>query len=88
MLWRTGTDAADGLFDAVFENVPVALEEELAVPIRRGDDLLLAVLSPEEGKLLREVPLIGPPTRFSPPGGGGACWSMTRRRCTSAREMA
>lgn len=67
--WRTAADAASPLYDVTFQNVPVTADEWLVAPIQRGDDLALAVLDPADGQLLREVPLVGPPTYFTSEGG-------------------
>lgn len=69
--WRTRANAADSLYDVTFQNVPLVVGETLVAPIQRGDDLALVVLDPVDGKLLREVPLVGPPTHFT--GTGGRC---------------
>ena len=67
--WRTSTDAAGPLFDVAFQDRPLVLGDRLVAPLRRGQDLHLAVIEPSSGSLLREIPVVGPPTAFSVSGG-------------------
>ncbi|MBU0618317.1 MAG: PQQ-like beta-propeller repeat protein, partial [Planctomycetes bacterium] len=71
VVWRTTAEAASPLYDVAFQNVPLVVGDSLVAPVQRGDDLSLVVLDPADGKLLREVPLVGPPTHF--PSVGGRC---------------
>jgi len=71
VVWRTAADPTHPLYDVAFQNVPLPLDSTLVAPIVRGDDLNLAVIDPADGRLLREVPLVGPPAAF--PDRGGRC---------------
>lgn len=68
-VWRTGGEPAAPLFDVAFQNVPVVVGETLVAPAVRGKELNLAVIDPADGRLIREVPLVGPPNKFSDEGG-------------------
>lgn len=68
-VWRTGGELADPLYGAVFQDVPIVVGERLVAPVQRGGDLRLVVLEPRSGKLVQEIPIVGPPTRFSATGG-------------------
>lgn len=68
-IWRTGADPTHPLYDAAFQDRPVLAGAALVAPVRREDDLLLAVMDPETGAVSRQVPLVGPPTFFAPEGG-------------------
>jgi outer membrane protein assembly factor BamB len=67
--WRVGADPTETLYGVAFQDAPIVVGEHLVVPLQRGDDLLLAVLDPASGRLLREVPIVGPPTVLTPAGG-------------------
>ncbi|MFQ5805162.1 MAG: PQQ-binding-like beta-propeller repeat protein [Phycisphaerae bacterium] len=69
IVWRTAAEPADPLFDVAFQDAPLVVGEALVAPIKRGDDLSLAVIDPADGRLMREVALVGPPTYFSKEGG-------------------
>jgi outer membrane protein assembly factor BamB len=69
VVWRTKAEAASPLYGIAFQDVPLVVGDSLVVPIQRGDDLALAVLDPVDGDLIREVPLVGPPTYFTSAGG-------------------
>jgi outer membrane protein assembly factor BamB len=71
LAWRRGGDAADSLRGVAFQDVPVTAAGGLCVPFVRGGDIALAVLDPQTGRTIREVPLVGPPTHFD--GSGGRC---------------
>ncbi len=74
IVWRTADPPSNPLFDVAFQGVPLLLGGRLVAPIQRGDRLNLALIDPADGRLLREVPLIGPPTYF--PAGGGRCFLL------------
>ncbi len=68
-VWRVGGDPTETLFGVAFQDAPLIVGDRLVIPFQRGDDLALAVLSPENGQLVREVPIVGPPTVLTPAGG-------------------
>ncbi len=67
--WRTGADPAHALFGVAFQDCPVVVGDKLVAPFVRRNELSLGVLDPSSGRLIREVPVVGPPTRFTPVGG-------------------
>jgi outer membrane protein assembly factor BamB/tetratricopeptide (TPR) repeat protein len=69
LLWRTGGDESGPLAGVAFQDAPLAVGTHLLVPMQREEELRLVVLDPSSGRLLREVPIVGPPTRFTPAGG-------------------
>lgn len=69
VLWRTGGPGTGPLANVAFQDAPLAVGPHLLVPMQCDEDLRLAVLDPSSGRLLREVPIVGPPTRFTPAGG-------------------
>ena len=69
--WSTHADPAHPLFEAIFQNAPLATEHDLLAPFVRGDELLLAALDPDTGELLREISIVGPPAEY--PAVGGRC---------------
>lgn len=72
LLWRAGAEPTDPLANCAFQAAPLVFADRLLVPVQRGAALQLCVLDPATGRLLREVPLIGPPTEF--PVTGGRCF--------------
>ncbi|MCG3125975.1 MAG: Outer membrane protein assembly factor BamB [Phycisphaerae bacterium] len=71
LLWKLGDDPADRLFGVAFQDVPVPVGEHIAVAAQRRADLLVCVIDPRDGRLVREIPIVGPPTFFTV--GGGRC---------------
>lgn len=69
VVWRTGGDPSSALFDVVFQDAPIAIDDTLALPVQRGEELSLAVISVSDGSLTREVPIVGPPTSLAVAGG-------------------
>lgn len=69
LVWRHGGDVADPLYGVAFQDCPVIVGENLCVPVQRGRELHLCLLDPATGRLLRAVPVVGPPTYFTPAGG-------------------
>lgn len=69
LVWRIGHLGTDPLHGVTFLDAPVAVGKTLAVPIRRSYEIHLAVLDPASGRLIRELPIVGPPTLFHPQGG-------------------
>jgi len=67
--WRTGADPAHALFGVAFQDCPVVVGDKLVAPFVRRNELSLGVLDPSSGRLIREVPVVGPPTRFTTVGG-------------------
>lgn len=67
--WRTSDDMDSPLFDVAFQDRPLLIAGRLACLFRRGDDLLLAFVDPSDGRLLQEMPVVGPPTYFTGDGG-------------------
>lgn len=67
--WRTSDDLESPLFDVAFQDRPLLVGGRLAALFRRADDLLLAFLDPASGRLIREMPIVGPPTYFTSEGG-------------------
>lgn len=67
--WRTSQEAASALAHVAFQDRPLVLDGKLIVAFQRDDDLRLASIDPATGRLLREVGLIGPPTKFDSSGG-------------------
>jgi outer membrane protein assembly factor BamB len=67
--WRTGADPAHALYGVAFQDCPVVVGDKLVAPFVRGNELSLGVLDPSSGRLIREVPVVGPPTRFTAAGG-------------------
>jgi outer membrane protein assembly factor BamB len=61
VVWQRGqtSDALDPLGSVQFRALPLALGDEVWVPVVRAEDLLLAVLDPRDGRLLDEVLLCG-----------------------------
>ena len=68
-VWRIPADTSDPLHGVAFQDAPIAVGDQLAVPIQRDDDIFLCVLDPATGRLLREIPIVGPPTVFDEAGG-------------------
>lgn len=71
LLWKLGDDPADRLFGVAFQDVPVPVGDHIAVAAQRRADLLVCVVDPRDGRLVREIPIVGPPTFFTV--GGGRC---------------
>lgn len=69
LLWRAGGEKGAALAGVAFQDAPLAVGPHLLAPMQCGEELRLAVLDPSSGRLLREVPIVGPPTRFTPAGG-------------------
>ncbi len=69
LMWRTGEQGSGPLAGVAFQDAPLAVGPHLLVPVQSDEDLRLAVLDPSSGRLLHEVPIVGPPTRFTPAGG-------------------
>jgi len=67
--WRTGADPTHALFGVAFQDCPVVVGDKLVAPFVRRNELSLGVLDPSGGRLIREVPVVGPPTRFTRVGG-------------------
>ncbi|MCH7872416.1 MAG: PQQ-binding-like beta-propeller repeat protein, partial [Planctomycetes bacterium] len=70
-VWKAGADLSDPLYGVAFQDTPIVVGDELVVPVQRDDDILLCALDPASGRVLREMPIVGPPTAFS--GAGGRC---------------
>ncbi len=71
IVWRTSVPPANPLYDAAFQDVPLLARGRLIAPVLRGDRLNLVLIDPADGRLIRELPLVGPPVYF--PAGGGRC---------------
>ncbi|MBU0640920.1 MAG: PQQ-like beta-propeller repeat protein [Planctomycetes bacterium] len=69
LAWRTGESVAGNLRGVAFQDCPVAAGGYLMAALQRGEDLRLGVLAPADGRLVLEVPIVGPPTHFPPAGG-------------------
>lgn len=69
LLWRSGDDPSGPLADVAFQDVPLLLPAGLVAPFRRDGEVRLAVLEPVTGRLLHEIPVVGPPTYFNNRGG-------------------
>lgn len=67
--WRTGVDGAHALSDASFQDRPLLLEDRLVAPYSRNNELRLAVLDPQSGRLIQDVSVVGPPLVYSSEGG-------------------
>ncbi len=65
VVWELGS----ATFEAAFQDRPVIIANQLVIPIQRGDAIALAVLDAARGALIREVPIVGPPTHFTAQGG-------------------
>lgn len=68
VVWRAGDDP-QGLFNVAFQDRPLPLGQGIATLLRRGDELRLAVLDPNDGSVVRDVPVVGPPSHFTRQGG-------------------
>lgn len=69
IIWRTGEDTSNALFDVAFQDAPLVLGDRVVAPFRREGEVRLAVLNAKTGKAIREVPVAGAPTYFSNAGG-------------------
>ena len=68
-VWRAGDDLEHKLYRAAFQDAPAVVGRLLVVPVQRNSDLYLCVIDPADGRLIREVPIVGPPTYFTSTGG-------------------
>ncbi|MFH1745618.1 MAG: PQQ-binding-like beta-propeller repeat protein [Planctomycetota bacterium] len=69
LVWRRGDDVTDPLYGVAFQDCPVVVGERLCAVVQRGSELHLCVLAAATGRLEREIPIVGPPTYFTPSGG-------------------
>lgn len=69
LAWRTGVDGGHALADASFQDAPLLLDDRLIAPYSRNNELRLAVLDPQSGRLIQDVSVVGPPLVYSSEGG-------------------
>ncbi len=75
VVWRSGNEGSGKFFGAVFQDAPVAVGQRLVVPLLRGDEMRVAAIEPKSGELIEEMPIVGPPTRYT--GSGGRALLLT-----------
>lgn len=71
IVWRVGSDPTGELGGAVFQDVPIAVGDSLAVAMLYQNELRVALLDPRDGRLLRVATVVGRPLYLPPEG--GAC---------------
>ncbi|MEP0845518.1 MAG: PQQ-binding-like beta-propeller repeat protein [Phycisphaerae bacterium] len=69
LLWRSGADPSDPLYDVAHQDRPLLVERGLATAFARQGALLVGLIDPGTGRLLEQVEIIGPPTSFADEGG-------------------